>query len=136
MAWYEGKKGGGGELAETELWSNQSPASAFSAQTVTLSQSIDDFKYIKVYANISTSDTTEGCVIYEVDKFKTMNADRYTQIGDITLKANGTTAGYSHIRSFVYISSNQVQFGNAWAWTNSSSATNTYTIPTKICGLK
>ena len=39
--------GGGGMLEETVLWTNPSPTSDFAAQTVTLSDSISNYDYIK-----------------------------------------------------------------------------------------
>lgn len=39
---------GGGGMTETLLWENDSPTTTFSAKTITLSDSMDNYDYIKI----------------------------------------------------------------------------------------
>ena len=77
------KIGGSGEqYTETVLWTNPSPTANFSPQDVTLSQSIDNFKYIKfTYKAVSTVDTVSSEIISTADLNATTNVHNNYALG-------------------------------------------------------
>lgn len=126
------EKSGGGTLKETVLWTNLAPTSSFDAQTVTLSQSIEDFQYVAVYNRVSTSNTSESYVMCTVDEFK-----NFTSTGTHTQMALGVrlNGDRSFARTVYYSNTTQIRFGTAYEMM-ATSGNNAYVIPTKIVGLK
>lgn len=59
MAWYPTNMGGSGTLQETVLWTNPSPTSAISGVTITLSDDMDNYDYLKVKISASKDTSTE-----------------------------------------------------------------------------
>lgn len=59
-----GSGGGGEALVETVLWTNPSPSSNFSAQTITLSQSMSDFDMLRFEIRTHVSSPTTSKSIY------------------------------------------------------------------------
>lgn len=56
---------------ETVLWSNPNPAANMAPLSVTLSDSIDNYDFIKVTSRASVTDTTYlGAVLMSVEDFK------------------------------------------------------------------
>ena len=126
------KNRGGTELKETVLWTNPSPTVSFGAQTVTLSQNIEDFQYIAVYNRVSTTNTSESYVMCTVDEFK-----NFILTGTHTNMALGIrlSGNRSFARAVYYSNATQIEFANAYEMT-APSGNNAYVIPTKIVGLK
>ena len=125
------KIGGGGTLKETVLWTNPSPTSDFAYQTLTLNQSIDDFKKIAVYYRLSTANNSrESFVTYTTEEFKKFNIDSTNAVGAI-----GVRSTTSWIRALFYTDSTHVAIGSCYTL-STTSMDNHYTIPTKIVGLK
>jgi len=60
MAFIPCNIGGGGGMTQTTLWTNTASTSAFSSQTVTLSDSIANYDYIGVKYRASTSSSTRS----------------------------------------------------------------------------
>ena len=123
--------GGKATLKSTTLWSNPNPSSSFSAQTVTLSQSMANFDYIRIRFQYSTSNTEQWNVIYSVAGLDgntvSMGARKYdsSSINDMRYRAvNGA-------------SNTTVAFTNSVQHTSSSQSTSAaYIIPYSIEGLK
>lgn len=55
MAFIPCNIGGGGGMTETLLWQNDSPATQFGSKTITLSDSMDNYDYIKILYYVSSS---------------------------------------------------------------------------------
>ena len=67
------KGGGGGKYTETSLWTNPSPTSSFSGQTVTLSDSVSNYKYIAIKSGFNSSyysDSESMTIVVPVDELK------------------------------------------------------------------
>ena len=63
------KKTGAGEsggMTETVLWTNPNPTASFSAQTVTLSESLRNYTYFKVVYRSSTTGDIDFYVLFPV----------------------------------------------------------------------
>lgn len=132
------KKGGGGQqYTETSLWTNSSPSSAFSGQDVTLSESIDNFKYIAVKykaTTTSTSDSQMGTVIYKAEDIKkaTSPSAALQPVGAFgNLNANNTNYFYRYI---VYKGSTTLYLSNSYS-INASGNNTSLAIPLEILGL-
>lgn len=116
-------------LQETVLWTNSAPTANFTAQDVTLSQSMANFDYVKVqYAKTKskTSDVQMSVIIPYSDFLHTISSE---DSGRLT----GALYYYSTYRRFNYVSNTSIHFTGA---ASGSTAYNDYCIPTKISGLK
>lgn len=128
--------GGGAKQTETVLWTNSAPTSNFAAQTVTLSDSIGNYKYVKIVYSITN--TTSGQtdiedVIYPVDDFR-----RRTNVsGNWSIVEDFSSGGYQWTRTSGYVSDTSISMGNCYRWNTSSSGTmqNQAIIPLEILGL-
>ena len=107
------KKGGKKESGfdETTLWTNNAPTSAFAAQTITLSDSIDNYDYIKISAVYSTASNTLATAMMSVADFK--NCTDYATGKGIPQFAvclnDGSGTPIARIRRCSYLSSTQVK---------------------------
>lgn len=130
------KGGGGGKYTETSLWTNPSPNVAFAAQTVTLSDSISNYKYVAIYYKYAG--TTDGVndpmsVIVPVDKFKTSLKNSSTRHNILVLgtETNGN-AGWT--RNVFYASDTTIEFDTGYRQ-NAASSSGDICVPTEILGL-
>ena len=130
------KGGGGGRYNETSLWTNPSPTSDFAGQEVTLSDSIENYKYIKINFAYATSYNTGKCntsVVFSVDDFKNMTYstnDRHN-IGALSVQNQSNTA---YNRILFYVSNTAVRFGTCYQQ-GTNTASNANSIPLEILGL-
>lgn len=131
------KGGGGGKYTETSLWTNSSPTSNFSGQDVTLSESIDNFKYIAVKfksTTTSSSDSQMATVIYKVEDVKKATSPSaalqpVSAFGN--LNSGNTNYNYRYI---VYKGSTTLFIANAYS-INASGSNSALAIPLEILGL-
>lgn len=129
---------GGAEYTETSLWTNQSPSSAFSGQDVSLSESIDNFKYIAVRYKSTTTSSEEGSqaarVIYLVEDVKKATSpsaalEPVSAFGN--LNSNNSNYFYRYI---VYKGSTTLFLSNSYS-INASGNNTSLAIPLEILGL-
>ncbi len=129
--------GSGGGLTPTTLWSNDSPTSNFptsgTTKTVTLSDDIDNYEYIKIRVRRNVTKADEYSVIYSVEDFKKLN----TASADSFIGAVGhyNTAASHTVRQFYCVSNTSVTFEIAYA-VNSTGSSASAEIPIEIIGLK
>lgn len=131
----KGGGGGGATLVETVLWQNPNPTTAISsALTVTLSDSVDNYEYIKLLYRYSTSDATAYSMIYTKDVFKQCQQGTFkAPIVGLTEQA---TDGSLYARQAYYVSTTSVKFGGSCYLLNSTSTDSTKSIPIQIVGIK
>lgn len=111
------KIGGNGEqYTETVLWTNPSPTADFAAQTVTLSNSIDNYKYIKIKYCFSKSYNTGNYLsdyIISVDEFKKAPYPEASGTARLNFSfARMNTSNVAGYRRFYYASSTTIRFGS------------------------
>ena len=53
-------------MTETVLWTNSDPTASFSAQTVTLSDSLLNYKYLKIVYRSSNTNTVDYYTLYPI----------------------------------------------------------------------
>ena len=123
------KGGGGGKYTETSLWTNPSPTSNFASQSVSLSESMDNFKYIGIKYKRTTAATDSITVIILVSEFK-LATDGSTNY-HIGLGGNNTN---TYTRRCDYQSNTNIGFANA-ARIGASGTDNSVIIPLEILGL-
>ena len=99
-------------LTETTLWTNSSPTSTFAPQTVTLSQSSDNFTYIKVYFRCSTSDSTT----YDSGLIDIADYDASTGSSSAPRFAMSVAMTNAYVRLFNKSTNTGLVFGNARQW--------------------
>ena len=124
------EKKGGGDLKETILWTNPSPTSSFGGVDVSLSETIENFKYVKLYFRISTSNSTQSATIYEKDIFKAFTSAGNGASGAISARQSNT----NYFRRVAYKSPTEITYLNTV--TASGGYDGNYLIPLKFCGLK
>lgn len=126
-----------GGFTETTLWTNSSPtaSSGFAAQTITLSQSVDNFDYIGIkYATYNTKTTTDSAIatnIRSVADFKKSAETAYYP--SFLLGYYGSSTRYQ--RRVKYVSTTQIGF-TASQVANASGTDNKSNIPLYVYGLK
>lgn len=126
------KGGGGGQkYTETSLWTNSSPSSNFAAQTITLSDNMTNYKYLKVTYINATGSSVSNVDIVPVSAFITTGPQTRSALGSV-----GTTGGSARdfARNYKYVADNQINFGTACAL-NYAAAENNRIIPLEILGL-
>ena len=123
--------GGGGTLSETVLWTNPSPTAAFDGQTLSLSDSLSNYDYVKIDYRASTTNATESSMIIPISSFYV--EDTVTVSRSIAVKLSNSW----YERLFNRSNNMGVIFANCIKRKdNSGTATNIFAIPTKISGLK
>ena len=129
---------GGIEYTETSLWTNSAPTSAFAAQDVTLSDSIENYKYIAIkYKYATDAGYNEGSyistsIISVTDLKKCSYNTSLTRPG---MALGVTTSGNVNWTRFVaYKSNTNLYFWGAGA-VGAANTNTTNVIPLEILGL-
>lgn len=129
------KIGGSGEqYTETVLWTNPSPAEIFDAQTVTLSDSISNYKYIAFkykYGN-TTADTDYALEIFPIEDIRGSVADSNNR--DIVSLGIITATAQLWSRAVYYVSDTSLQFSLCYRL-NASGSTRNGANPIEILGI-
>lgn len=122
-------------MSETLLWSNPSPTSSFAAQNVTLSQSMNNFDYIKVTFRASTSVADEGCNIYPIEYVK--SSIQGTAYAHALVGGGSSNKSNFYTRKMLYVSNTQLNInGSVTISSNNAGSNNGVVIPLEIYGLK
>jgi len=101
--------GGSGSVTQTKIWTNPSPQADYSGTTITLSQSMTDFDYIRVTARRWKAD---GSVDYEtIMPVSLVVTCTGTNQGRFPLAYYGE--GTMYARTFEYVSNTSIKFSNA-----------------------
>ena len=123
------QKNRGGTLKETTLWTNPSPSSNFTAQAVTLSDTIRKFDFIRIYCKASTTDNSSSSLIVSIDDFLATVS--------YSFKASIDYANISgrYDRAFNYINDTSLQIDQTYQ-VGAGGTFNNLLIPTQITGCK
>lgn len=129
--------GGGNELTPTTLWTNSNPSTLISsAITVDLSQGVDDFDYIGVEYNFSTSDSVN---VYEVMMSKSIftkciqgSSAKACTMALAVLDSSDSL----YQRAIYYVSNTKVKIAGNCYYVGTTSKDNNKVIPTRIIGYK
>lgn len=127
------KGGGGGRYKETSLWTNSAPTSNFSGQNVTLSDNIDNYKYVSIKYRGSVSVADEANVIVSVSDLKKSvghNSTNHIAIETGAQYSSGTIVS----RMVTYVNSTTIGFSMAYQL-NSATSNAGWCIPLEILGL-
>ena len=114
---------------ETVLWTNNSPTSTFAGQTITLSDSLDNYTYVKIKYRISTSVSTESSAIVPVSEFV-----RMTQTSNTFKIGTGSFESSTYVRTAYYGSATTIVFNNGYQLGSTSQA-NGKLIPVSVIGI-
>lgn len=129
------KGGGGGKYTETSLWTNPSPSSTFDAQTVTLSDSIDNYKYIAIRYKFTAGTSDADYTTHIVSPSDIAKSIPTSGINTDTVTLGGKTrANYNYSRIVHYVSSTSLSFTIGYG-TNFAGTSNNIAIPLEILGL-
>ena len=125
---------GGGGLVETDLWTNSAPSSSFSAQTVTISDDMNNYDFIGVDYAYSTGTQTLSRSICPVNYFKngTYNSSTARNVMSIAIS---NTSNQEFVRTVEYVSDTKIHF-EAVKFLGGSGGSNSNIVPHKIVGLK
>ena len=130
-----GGGGGGGTETETTLWTNPSPASSFTATTITLSDNYTNYKKIAFYFKFGSNTSDEAVEIYDTEKQIPLwyNMDNHT--GRMSGVMAATDSGTTYYRLIWKTNSNN-KFRIRYCYGEASSSTeNSPCIPTTITGI-
>lgn len=125
-----GTGGGGAKYTETSLWTNPSPSATFANTTVTLSDNLSNYDFVKIKWKSTTSVNQIGEIILPVDNFASQaSAPNYYN----TFSLGATTSNY--FRPVIYASDTTMTFGNS-IMIRTNTTNNNYNIVTEVIGLK
>ena len=130
--------GGGATYTETVLWTNPSSSSDFAAQTVTLSDDINNYDYLKVsYKNLTTSAGVNDpySVLISVSDFKTSLSGNSTRHNAFTFGGIYAPSNTNWTRFMFYDTDTTARFG-ACTQIGGTQSSNTNAIPLQIVGIK
>ena len=106
MALFPCLQGGGSSSSETTLWTNPSPTSELGAQTITLSDNISNYRYIKFVFNASNTTSEQYEVIFSVNTI----TNAITGNGKPVIGINSTqSTGQVVTRRVIYVSDTSLQ---------------------------
>ena len=119
-------------MSETILWTNSAPTSNFTAQIITMSNNINNYKYVKITYRLSTTNSTEMSNICSVEDFKkTNNAVGVPSVQTLIGAFNGSA---TYARAFRYKTDTTAEI-TAAARLQSNETSNNVAIPLQIIGL-
>lgn len=131
------KIGGNGEqYTETVLWTNPSPTASFTAQNVTLSDSLSNYKYIGIKLAYGTSYNTGEyltTILLTVADFRKGGYDTSVRRNNMALGII-SDANKSYGRTVYYIDDTSVRFATCYQVASSTTANNN-AIPLEILGI-
>lgn len=116
--------------SETALWTNPSPNNSYGYDTVTLSQSLESFKYIKAKYYDNTTSKTELSVLMPVADIKKVYA---ASGGNLAMCAPYSTGAF--LRFLGFRSATSVWISNAVYVDSPGTAQPSYIIPVAIYGV-
>lgn len=128
---------GGGKYREYILWQNPSPSSTFAAQTVTLSDDIDNYDFLKIYYTNHNSESGTNdpySVLISVVDFKSslpLNATRH----NVVTLGSVAPSNNRYARHVLYDTDTTVNFGTT-TQIGANSTTSVNVIPVQISGIK
>lgn len=124
----------GETYVEKVLWANPSPTSAFSNSTITLTESIASYDYLKIIYKSRDSANDQFSLIVSVSDFRTTLGDNLNPKVRLDAKIS-SSAAYS--RAFYYSSDTVINLASVNASQIGGTGYSTYyCIPVKIAGLK
>lgn len=121
-----------GGLSETTLWTNPNPDVSFANQSITLSNDISSYDYIKCEYKVNNSTATYGSAIIPRNLLQQTSRSPNSFIWAIG-GYRFTSSAYTRV---CWINSNTEIYFTACRNYESGSVTNTGIIPTKISGLR
>lgn len=139
-----GGGGGGPAVTYTRLWTNPSPAANFSAQTVTLSETLDGYDAVRIVwdrwynGGVTESNwtTNANAIAYLYDlrnKANIINSAQHVQMGALSNESSyvyGRRCYFPNATTF-----NQIVFATGMRLNNASTSTSAL-IPVLIDGVK
>lgn len=126
------RKIGGGTLKETKLWTNLSPTSNFTGQTVTLSSDISDYTWLKFTYKKDTTTSEAYSVIYQVSDVKLFADSNGQRVGGLIIGKNTLR---NVARLITYVSDTRLYISASARLEDSGVQDNNMVIPLAIYGL-
>lgn len=127
--------GGGAKQTETVLWTNSAPTSTFNAQTVTLSDSVRNYDYLKFVYNLNNENQTTCSTIMSVSDFVNTKYQAGYFVGEFGCMATTSGTLYPWSRPAHYDTDTTIAIKNCIT-AGTSVTINTRLIPTAIIGIK
>lgn len=133
MALYRCASGGGGAPQETTLWTNSAPTSAQSELSITLSDSMGNYDYIKIEWRASTSKDSRCNVLVSKDIMQSNDTMQQS-----TSQIGITYSSYIRkVDTLNYMDNGTlIHFGTDKKVGTSGTGSGYFVIPTKISGIK
>lgn len=125
-------------MSETTLWTNQSPTSNLANDTtITLSDNMTNYKYLKIKYRKSTTIADENSVMLDVADFKA-NCGYTDRVANRSfyLAFGSWARSSSSVRVFFYVSDTEINFDRAYSPGATGSNYTSEQIPVEIIGMK
>ena len=132
------KCSGGGKLKETILWENPKPTSNFAAQTIMLSQDMNNFDYLAFNIRAITIREYQMKMIYPVIDVKNSNntGGSYDNTVRWCTSPGFTYSGNPYMRGIYYVSDTSIRINDAYPIASTLTTQNSYAIPISVIGMK
>ena len=119
---------------ETTLWTNSAPTTAYTGGTVSLSEDIDNFDFLKITYRFNVSVSTENEIYIPISLFKLSVQSTSTNHNICTLGLQDSSNNF-YVRNVFYASDTSVTFTTCYK-ENGSGNTGNGAIPLTIVGCK
>ena len=120
-------------MKETTLWTNSAPTSGMNNTTITLSQSIDLYDYIKIVWRVSTSTSTQMTMLTTPSSIK-VSTSGGSNVNNLSISARPSNSRAA-TRLITYSSVTKLGVSVAHYIGESGNST-AYAIPIQIVGVK
>lgn len=130
-------KTGGSSETETVLWTNSSPSSAFANQTITLSESLEGYKKVRIYTLRNITETINEKEFLDINLEDGL-IDHYTDgknKGAFAIAMQGETYDYARFGRLTTAKTGVI-FSRAYRLGQNSGNSSNYCVPVKISGIK
>ena len=140
MAFIRCLSGNSQKFKETVLWTNPDPTSDFETQTITLSDDMTNYDFLRIEGKAHKNDTVDTLEVYAVPTYLfTCSLSKSNLAGGCALgssSGSGST-GARHARAMNASSSTptKMTFGAQYSLATTTS-NNAWEIPTRVVGIK
>ena len=118
-------------MSEKVLWTNSVLDNEFSGQTVTLSETIRNYDYVRAYFRATRSINQTFSILFPVNEFIYANSQTNTFKPSVDFNLN--TGRYD--RCLMYVSDTSINISNSYQ-VNHETTNNNVLIPIQITGVK
>ena len=115
------------------MWSNPNPSNDFGSSTVTLSNDMNNYTWLKFTYKKDKTTSDVYSVIYQVSDVKQFVDSSGQKVGTMAI---GRNSAYNLVRVITYVSDTKITIGTSLRINNAAATNNEMVIPLVIYGMK